>query len=402
MIDLKKYFSDINFTNMLTALKNKYITYGKCVGNINIKPETQAEADKLSIFLCLYIKPNVVNRVKISHIQKCLDESVFDGITVEDLIKLFYPNVVTNKEFKDKTENIVFNKLSEYRNIYKDSHIIKILYSDEILKKIKYLILNDNLLLNNILKSLDNLPCINNEIVDLAIFSSIVTGNPHYYDLDTHNSNVFIKFICYLLDINYFNTRKEKIKILECAGIIIDNVSNYVITYNLGGNEMLDSFKNNLTPLTLNLANIKKIDEVIAKNNKLLIVENPSFISKVIDKNINYSVIVTSGNSNLVVYKLLEKIKNVEIYFNGDFDPEGLLIAQNFKIRFPNIKFVGYNKVYYKNGISSKVIADARLKKLSNINDSDLNTIKKMLMDNKKASYQEANYDMLICEGILK
>lgn len=237
-----------------------------------------------------------------------------------------------------------------------------------------------------------DLPINHDNFESLAIFSSNITGDPHYFDLDTHNSNVLLQFISYLHNFKYENKRIRKKEIFERVNILIDEVSNIVLTYNLYGNEMLDSFQKNFTPLTINMANLRKMDNIKTKNNKLLILENPSFLSKVIDLELDYSVIITLGNSNFVVYKLLDKIKNTKIYFNGDFDPEGLLIANNFKKRYPDLEFIGYNKDYYMNGISDKEISNSRLKKLDLIDDKDLIIIKDLLKNNKVSSYQEANY----------
>ncbi len=395
-IKLKSYFEVDEFKQLLEQLKNKYIHYDSCIGTISIKPKTNNEAIKLSSFLSKNIKLNVKINIKISDIQKSLDNSIFDGTKVDDLVLMFFPNIKSNKQIKIETDLYIKNLLTKYENMYQNSNINCLFLRKEILKKISYYILRDNSLLENVFKSLSKLPIYDNNNESLAIFASKTTGNPHYYDLDTHNSNVLLQFICYLFDLNYENNRDVKKSIFEHVGILIDEVSNYVITYNLGGDEMLDAFKNNLTPLTINLSNIEKLSNIRAENDTLLIIENPSFISKINNKKIDFSIIVTSGNSNLVTYKLLKKISNKRIYFNGDFDPEGLLIAQNFKNRYPELKFIGYNEKYYQNGLSDNEINDSRIKKLANVTDEDLIVIKNLLLLNKLSSYQEVNYDMLL------
>lgn len=209
---------------------------------------------------------------------------------------------------------------------------------------------------------------------------------------------MLLMFLFNLFHSSFDNTRTGKKSILESVGILVDEVSNSVITYNLGGNELLDNFKKNLTPLTINMANIRKMKTIKAENDVLLIIENPSFLSKIIEKKINYSVIITSGNSNFVVYKLIEKIENVIINFNGDYDPEGLLIAQKFKDKYPSLNFIGYNEDFYYHGLSSSSINSSRLKKLDAIVDENLKIIKNLLIEKKIASYQEVNYDKILEE----
>ena len=45
----------------------------------------------------------------------------------------------------------------------------------------------------------------------------------------------------------------------------------------------------------------------------------------------NIGIIVTNGNPNLAVFSLINKLDNHELYYNGDFDPEGLLVADRLK-----------------------------------------------------------------------
>lgn len=395
---LQSYFTASEFQPLLEELKRKYSHYGSCVGTISVNPKNCDEAIKLSKFLSKNIKENRKINIKIKDIQKSLDDSIFEGTTVDDLVLLLFPNIKSNRQIKMEKESYIDGLLTKYKELYRDSFIYYLFDHIEALKKIKYCILHDQDLLDTIFKSLIQLPCYQGNQEYLSIFATLSTGDPHYYDIDTHNSNLLLQFICYLFDLKYENNRSMKKYIFEQAGILVDEVSNYVITYNLSGNEMLDVFKRNLTPLVINLSNIQKMPTIKTENNILLVVENPSFISRVNHRNIHYSVIITSGNSNLVVYKLLEKIHNTKIYFNGDFDPEGLLIAQHFKNQYANVQFIGYNEKYYFNGLSDNHINESRLKKLNSILDSDLNVIKELLIQNRRASYQEGNYDMLLDE----
>lgn len=395
---LYKYLSDDAFKELRDELKRKYINYGECVGIINLTPKTRDVTDKLAGFLSKSIVMNRVNKISVKDIQKCLDDSSFNGTSVDDIVLMFNPDIKSNKQLRLEKKDFIDSVVDDYKSLYGKSNIKDLFNNEDALKKIKYYIVHNKLMLDNILKSLNELPFYTDDFEFLAIFATNTVGNPHYYDLDTTSSNLLIKFICLILDIEFKNSRRFKIDILENVGIGIDNVSNNVITYNLYGNDMLDVFKDNMMPLTLTLANIYKINPIKAFNNILLIVENPSFISKIIDKKINYSVIVTSGNSNMVVYKLLDKLKNAEIYFNGDFDPEGLLIAQKLMERYSNIKLIGYDIDYYKNGISNNKISEKRLKKLNSIKSNDLKQIKELLLKNKLSSYQEANYDMILSD----
>lgn len=394
--NVENYFKDPLLKELIEQLKKKYQQYGSCVGTIFVKPKTEEEALKISKFLSRNIKINDKTKIKITDIQKALNDSAFAGITVENLVLLLFPNLKSNKQIKIEKENFIEEIVRQYHKKYQDTVIISLFENEEAMKKIKSLLLKERDLLETIFTSLLDLPYYKDMNEYLALFASNTTGNPHYYDLDTHASNVLIQFISYLFHLSYENNRTVKKQILQQAGILTDEVSNYVITYNLSGNELLDGFKKNLTPLIISLPNLVKMDNIETENDTLLIVENPSFISKINDKNLAFSVLITSGNSNFIVYKLLEKMKVSHIYFNGDFDPEGLLIAQNLKNKFLAIQFIGYTLEYYQNGYSKNSINETRLKKLNSVTDKYLCVMKDLLLKNKVSSYQEASYDKLL------
>lgn len=112
---------------------------------------------------------------------------------------------------------------------------------------------------------------------------------------------------------------------------------------------------------------------------------------------LNIPIIITSGIPNISLYTLLQKLEEskTKIYYNGDFDPEGLLIAEKLKQRFHNIELFCYNTIDYNNAKSKEKISNARLKKLDNINSKELQEIKKLLLENKISAYQEQNIERI-------
>ncbi|MEG0995110.1 MAG: DUF2399 domain-containing protein, partial [Bacilli bacterium] len=68
----------------------------------------------------------------------------------------------------------------------------------------------------------------------------------------------------------------------------------------------------------------------------VFIFENPSILNALLQLNVDASVIITSGNPNFVIYEIIEKLilSGNHLYYNGDFDPEGLLIAYKLKEKY--------------------------------------------------------------------
>lgn len=104
-------------------------------------------------------------------------------------------------------------------------------------------------------------------------------------------------------------------------------------------------------------------------------------------------VIISSGNPNYAFYKVLEKLIKTgnEIYYNGDFDPEDLVIASNLYQKFSQIKFFCYHKEDYETSKSKNKLSESRLKKLDNIKISELQEIIKLIKEEKYAAYKEKN-----------
>lgn len=63
-------------------------------------------------------------------------------------------------------------------------------------------------------------------------------------------------------------------------------------------------------------------------------------------------------------------------FINGDFDPEGLLIAEKLKKKRSNIIFFGYEKKNYLMTYPVKDISQKRLRKLEHVTSKEFQEIK--------------------------
>lgn len=142
-----------------------------------------------------------------------------------------------------------------------------------------------------------------------------------------------------------------------------------------------------------------KIDYIKAVNDIIYIFENPAVFNEVL-KSIgnNASLICTSGQLNLSSYILIDKIKDLKnIYYAGDFDPEGLIIADKISARYKGkVMFLLYDKCVYEHIKSSNDITQSRLAILDKIKTKELMEIKEALQSEKKAAYQELLIDEYI------
>ena len=385
--DLAIYLkSKKGLSRLMKALKEKYISLSRPSGSVVINKLTEEESKDISNLLGKRIDKEETLKTSFKEITKKINEGKYNGFIWQDLLDIYF-----NENIKTKEEQKQTNKQEEdifYENLYEKNK------DKKYIKSLKYLIENDENInklikqkyhrnkyslkeeLENILLLLDNIPQVP---TSLAVYSSL-TGNPHYLDFNKNTSTLFLKVIAKLKNIEYEEKTEVKINILSEINIYTDPVSNFVITYKLIGN---------------NLLNINNIDKVSTDSKVVYVFENPSLLTSLMD--LNVPIIITSGIPNISLYTLLKKLEETDtkIYYNGDFDPEGLLIADKLKLRFPKIELFCYNKADYDNAKSKESISDSRLKKLNNISSIELQEIKDILSINKIAAYQEQNINRI-------
>ena len=389
-----------SLVRLMNKLKEKYISLSRPSGTIILNNITEEESIDISNLLGRKIKKEDNLKISFKEITKKINEGKFSGFNWTDLFNYYFnQRVITNSQLKllNKNEEEIFYKeiFAENKNRKYIEQFNKILNNVDINRIIrqKYRKNKKNLKqeLNNILLLLDNIPL---TPIPLAVYSSL-TGNPHYLDLNKSTSNLFIKVIAYLNELEYSNKTETKINILQEINVYTDPLSNYVITYKLLGNNILKVLSNKEEVVNLNLLNINNLENINTKNKKVFIFENPSILNSL--KYLNVPIIITSGMPNIALYELLKKLQksNTKIYYNGDFDPEGLLIAEKLKDKFPDLELFCYQTIDYDKSKSTEKISNSRLKKLECIKTIELQKIKKLLQENKIAGYQEKNLDSL-------
>src|SRR5690606_33905634 len=88
---------------------------------------------------------------------------------------------------------------------------------------------------------------------------------------------------------------------------------------------------------------------------------------------------------------------NTFIYYSGDFDPEGLLMANRLLNRCPSkIKLWRYSVEDYRSCRAKVDISKERLAKLDKLESNDLLYLKKEIISAKKAGYQEELVPLLL------
>lgn len=401
MNELVNYFKERKgFNRLFIELKNKYVSLGRYSGSITLKNITELESEHLSNFFGVRIKANTNFKTSFKEITKKLLETKYKDFNWEELLNNYFEEKILTKldtkNINNYNEEVFFKEIiDENSNNKYISYLKEIIDSKNDIYRLLKQRYNSNKTklksdLNNILLLLNN---IKEEPITLPVFSSL-TGNPHFLDFNLPTSNLFFRILSFIKNVEYPNENIDKIELLSDINVYIDSLSNYVITYKLVGNKLLDIFEENKQVLNLNLDNIMNLDKVDTKEKTVFIFENPSILNTL--KYLDVPIVITSGMPNLALYQLLKKLEESgnKLYYNGDFDPEGLLIASKLKDRFPNLNLFCYDK-YDIDLVSKTELNDSRLKKLDNINIKELDLVKESLIKYKLSIYQESNIERI-------
>ena len=399
------------YRKVFQKVRAKYESLGHMGGKVTLTNLSQEEKRQLGGFLQKDYTENRTITVSVERLEKCLKESRFSEVTLENLLETYFGQKLTVKKEEREKEaekrRIFFENLLEmYEHTYMGEWLENTLKEkrkgyDLIFQQYRENPVNLQELVKNISHAAEEIfrnSCKNKML--LPVFAAKTTGNPHYFDAGTTAE----KILLYILEF-YFPQEKicemleveQKNQIFYKAGILKDDLSNDVLAFGIRGwkddgtlHEGIDGFFRAGEPVRLTLRTLGKIKnmEAVEKNIYLL---DPAAFSVFTEKNSDCAAVCVNGQPRLSVLLLLDMLKESHRFFyNGDFDPEGLLIAQSLKERYrEKLILWNYSRELYEKYLSDVILNENRLKKLGKVSLPELQEIKACMMEMKKAVYQE-------------
>lgn len=284
----------------------------------------------------------------------------------------------------------------------------------------------------------------------INVFAARMTGNPHFLDSGTDGERLILLYLKYiainfgkddiLKDANVDGEGsstddtglEQKTKCLYKAGLLKDELSNDVLVYGIHGkledgryHQGIEGFTKEKEAVKLTLGTVEKLDSVIPaaercmneaeesmdenseadgqykehiavasvknRQNNVYIVENPAVFSYLIRKYPDITAICGNGQIRLAALYLLDRFPAAcHFYYAGDFDPEGLLIAQRLKRRYQErLEFWNYDTSIYMDNLSDVMLDEIRLKKMEGITIPELQPLCEAIRKEGRAAYQE-------------
>ena len=247
----------------------------------------------------------------------------------------------------------------------------------------------------------------------LPFFSQRITGNPHFFDNNELAGRLLhhMMFVDQVLkgnpDLTMPRTTEELNDLLALYGLYRDDLWNFVTCQQLyasmngASHPVWEAAVKSKTVLNVPMKELLKIDKVWpVKGNRVWVVENSGVSSAIMDQLPTAPVVCTHGQVRMAGWRLLDLLveSGSTLYYSGDMDPEGLVIADKIKQRYKEKAVLWKMDVgSYEKTLSNEDIAD-RLSKLEAIQSEELIELREQMRVRKLASYQEALVSELVEE----
>ena len=403
------------YEKLFKEFKKKYESLGKVGGIAVLKGLSRDDKEDISSFLMKDFTSEEEVRVSAKLFEKALLKSRFSGLTTLDILTHYFGmKLRTNKEKSEEDEGKRAEYLEELVG-YTDKAYIKewltgVFCGDADGAAVvtrSYNADKDELkvTLQKLIKAIPLLPYYKGgkkkEL--LAVFAAQAAGNPHFFDDNTLAGNLLTAFLRDYFRFGYEDDLSEaenRSNVLFKAGLIKDTLSNDVIAYGIRGrcvdgslHQGLEGFLHQKEPVKLSLLTLVNLEETFTNSldGKIYIVENPAVFSILISRFPERAFICSYGQIRRAVFMLLDLFdKNTVFSYAGDFDPEGLLIAERLKKRYGDrLAFWKYEPELYIKYMSEEKLTNQRIKKLDGVRDNTLLKIAELMREEGRAAYQE-------------
>ena len=404
------------YEKLFNEFKKKYESHGKIGGIAVLTGLSTGDKEDISGFLMKDFTSEEEVRVSAKLFEKALLKSRFSSLTTLDILTRYFGiKLRTNKEKSEENEGKRAEYLAELTE-YTDKAYIKewltgvfCTGADGAVVIARSYNADKNelkIILQKLIKAIPMLPYFQGgkkkEL--LAVFAAQAAGNPHFFDDNTLAGNLLTAFLRDYFRFGYEDDLSEaenRSKVLFKAGLIKDTLSNDVIVYGIRGrcvdgslHQGMEGFLHQKEPVKLSLLTLANLEETFTNSvdRRVYIVENPAVFSILTSRFPEKAFICSYGQIRRAVFMLLDLFdKNIVFSYAGDFDPEGLLIAERLKKRYgERLAFWKYEPEMYIKYMSEEKLTKQRIKKLDGVRDATLLKIAGLMREERRAAYQES------------
>lgn len=405
------------YDRIFLELRKKWKRNGKCTGKIQLKDAAALEREELRKLLGRRFDDEIV-AFDFQEFEQAYTESSLYSIPFIHILEIYFGEpLLTNKESKEQKEN---QRQSFFTDLIKATDDLSIPESKSFFSKLQQ---NETIAASFVSKEYNRSPdaakqmlinawkalayLFDQKTCRLAVLSTAVTGNPHYFDRNLNGGKALLYVLAYYYDEPFPKKAEETLKLYDTAGIIIDEISNFTTAFGIhlydsnGLHPAFEVFNERKEPYLISTFHLNRIVKADADQRVIYAVENQMLFSQLCEalRDRFVAVLCTSGQPKVASLLMLDMLckSGCTIYYSGDLDPEGIMIADRLIARNPKqIHPWHYSVDDYEQSLSEEHIGDSRLKQLDKVKCAYFQPLIKALRQHQRAGYQEALLKRLI------
>ncbi|SDE10055.1 TIGR02679 family protein [Bhargavaea beijingensis] len=414
--NIRLIVEDPALAKLLALIRDKYRSLGKVGGSVKLDRFTQEEICSIAGFTG--IPPDILTSrsLTLNKFEQALGRTVFSGLSLAELLEQFFGEPLTTKEQERawaKDAAAAFIRTLEIT--YPDGAFwwARIASASPDTRWIRSLYRKDDTrlagLLGRVFEAYRNLPD-EADMELLSLFAHRTTGNPHAFD----SSQLTGRLLTHCLyvrsvtdgaeDTGMPRSSEELNDLYARFGLTRDDLWSFVTCRGLiasttdGPHPLWLAAVETSSVLNVPVKMLGDITEIKpAAGCDVWIVENSGVCSALIDLVQDAPIICTHGQFRSAAWIVLDLLarEDVTFHYSGDFDPEGLQMAQRLIDRYPKrVKLWRMDDESYRMAMSEEDIS-GRAAKLDGLTDPGLIELAEELRRSGKAGYQEGLLKLL-------
>lgn len=405
------------FGRLLNGFKEKYASLGTAGGQVVLRKVTAEDIEILEGFFQKNYHGRSSVTITAKLFSKTLQESRFAAVTLEMLLYSWFDGkLIHKKEEKqkllDRRDQIFLQAAEQHRGTAVQVWITELLAQQDgawaLLNRWYH---DDPVRMEALLKyaaaALNHLPAAAGKTEYLAVFAARITGDPHYFDEGSDGGTLLNHLLRWYLQKKSGGVVQDHVfpafqrqRVFFEAGILKDDISNYTVVSGLQVRKKsgelhagMEGFRREGESVQVSLASIAGWGWAICPEGRIYIVENPSIYAVLANHwQGRIACMCMNGQPKLASIVLLDLLmkEKIRIYYAGDFDPEGLLIAQRLKAYCGDqFSYWHMDEAAYQKSCPNKRISEKRQRMLEKVTDPELAMTAKQITKCGMAGYQE-------------
>lgn len=439
------------FHRLFTLLAEKYRNLGKIGGSVKLEQLQEEEIRAISSFFRINLESRKDVRISFAQFAAALQATRFCDVDVVALLQAYYGGELITRQQQGTAAGMARQQFfAELRVGVEEplglQWLSRVEAKEAGTRRAQAMYEqgqpDNTVAFRLVLSALAGLP---DEYLRLPFFAQRIAGQPHAFDGNTALGRMFLEALRLVQrepaivsgDENRDGiTSIEQAELLYSFKLLRDDLQNFVTCAGLAGYKEEQGCRTvavywqqaweDGAVLNVPLREIVRYSSFVPtkrsnshieqREKKVFIVENSGVFSALADHIAGQgcrlpALICLHGQFKFASWAILDRLVagGCTLYYSGDFDPEGLFMAERLVKRYPSAaRLWRYSTEDYRRSLGGndvsrvqEAVSDSRMKQLDGLNIPELQAVAACLQETKCAGYQEALVEQLVQDCLL-